>query len=116
MIHEDQPEPMSQQNLNRDRIRAADVRRLKLGPSLTGANGENRGIPGLIRGLIIRGLIASQFPQLSPVRNSRLHLPSLFWRYATGLLIICLLGTDPRLDFWSARAACEYPTNPSTDE
>jgi RHS repeat-associated protein len=45
-----------------------------------------------------------------------LHVPGLCWRYATFATIVCLVGSDPRLDFWSARAqSCAIPSNASTE-
>src|SRR5437899_5859590 len=48
-------------------------------------------------------------------RNLRLRFPCLFWRYATFWTIICVLGSDPHLDFWSLQAECVYPPNFSTE-
>jgi uncharacterized protein RhaS with RHS repeats len=49
------------------------------------------------------------------VRGLRLRGPGMFWQVCTAIVIICLLGSDPRLDFWSARAECANPTNSSSD-
>src|SRR5205823_4826471 len=51
-------------------------------------------------------------------RNSRIKLPSVFWRYATYAVVISLLGSDPRLDFFAMHAyaqSCSLPTNDSND-
>jgi len=47
-------------------------------------------------------------------RVPRLYAPSLFWRFVTYILVVCLLGTDPRLDFFTLHAQCANPWNPST--
>jgi hypothetical protein len=41
---------------------------------------------------------------LSKTPRSAFRTPHFFWRYSTALVIICLLGSDPRLDFWSLHA------------
>jgi RHS repeat-associated protein len=48
--------------------------------------------------------------------NLRVTLPCLFWRFATGVLLVCLIGNDPSFDnLWTANAECVYPDNSSTD-
>ncbi|PWU19984.1 MAG: hypothetical protein C5B50_05050 [Verrucomicrobia bacterium] len=65
--------------------------------------------------------VLSLFPPFPPVQKIRVHPRSSvvklrFWRFATYWLILSLLGTDPRLDFWTLHAqSCALPTNPSTD-
>jgi len=47
-------------------------------------------------------------------RLRRLYLPSMLWRFVTYVVIVCLLGTDPRFDFFTLHAQCTIPWNPST--
>jgi RHS repeat-associated protein len=52
----------------------------------------------------------------SAVKLPRLFLPGRFWRFASYLTVISLLGSDPRLDFWSLHAqSCDYPSNDITN-
>jgi len=44
--------------------------------------------------------------------NLRVTLPCLFWRFATGVLLVCLIGNDPSFDnLWTTHAECVYPDN-----
>jgi len=47
-------------------------------------------------------------------RSRRPYLPSIVWRFVTYGVIVCLLGTDPRFDFFTLHAQCTTPWNPST--
>ncbi|PWU19131.1 MAG: hypothetical protein C5B50_07315, partial [Verrucomicrobia bacterium] len=66
-------------------------------------------------------LVLSPFPPFPPVQKIRVHPRSSvvklrFWRFVAYWLIISLLGTDPRLDFWTLHAqSCALPSNSSTD-
>src|SRR5256885_9044243 len=100
-----------------------DVRRLTSRTS-TGGSGGNRGF-GLQSLFSLFAPVKSLFAYLacfavnrksrsaysaySAVKLPRLLLPGLFWRFATFITIICLLGSDPRLDFWTLHAECVYP-------
>ena len=42
----------------------------------------------------------------------RFRLPSVFWRFATVVTLICLIGSDPRFEpLWTANAACIAPAD-----
>jgi len=46
----------------------------------------------------------------------RLRLPSFWWRAVSVTTLICFLGSDPAFQgLWNAQAACDIPTNISTD-
>ncbi len=74
--------------------------------------------------LKVRLFFRSLFPSFFSVKSGRPEFrdnscPSLvkshFWRHVTYLLIVCLLGSDPKWDFlWTARAACDGPLTPNS--
>ncbi|PWU13796.1 MAG: hypothetical protein C5B50_18570 [Verrucomicrobia bacterium] len=89
--------------------------------------GEGRGEGNALKISVYQRLLAvsSSFSLLPSVQKIRVHpcpsvvklrLPSPVWRFATYWLIISLLGSDPRLDFWTLHAqSCDLPSNSSTD-
>jgi YD repeat-containing protein len=93
--------------------------------ALTVGGARRRNVPALQFARTIIASVRVQLFSLSVVGKEEVRsrtrlrawrMPSLFWRFATVVAAVCLIGSDPAWNsLFTARAACDIPANLSSE-